>query len=60
MHIHNVHGDLLVTHEADGDHQYKGEDKQKEVDHDDFCKKRHHRALDTYTFRSINLKEYMT
>lgn len=40
MHIHNVHGDLLVTHEADGDHQYKGEDKQKEVDHDDFCKKK--------------------
>lgn len=57
MHIHR---DLLVTHEADGDHQYKGEDKQKEVNHDDFCKKRHHRALDTYTFRSINLKEYMT
>lgn len=30
--------DLLVTHKADGDDQNKGKDKQKEIDHDDFCK----------------------
>lgn len=32
--------DLLVTHEADGYHQNKGKDKQKEIDHHDFCKKK--------------------
>lgn len=32
--------DLLVTHKADGDDQNKGKDKQKEIDHDDFCKKK--------------------
>lgn len=33
--------DLLVTHEADGYHQNKGKDKQKEIDHHDFCKKKY-------------------
>lgn len=42
--------DLLVTHEADGYHQNKGKDKQKEIDHHDFCKKKKIPSLDTCTF----------
>lgn len=44
--------DLLVTHEADGYHQNKGKDKQKEIYHHDFCKKKKKGipSLDTCTF----------
>lgn len=52
--------DLLVTHEADGYHQNKGKDKQKEIDHDDFCKKKSIPSLDTCTFIKYFLIESMT
>lgn len=32
--------DLFVIYEVDGYYQNKGKDKQKEIDYDDFCKKK--------------------